>query len=223
MHSFLILGIVLFKAIVKTAPITDGINPDGTTSFIADQLDSELNFQPLPKIVTLDPAKVDPGSGTATNAGSNTQHPTPKTVVSAPNSKLNPYGGNGSSPELAQIKPRDADPMRDYFRENDFQCPKNVSFIRCCDGGNFDQCEACKDSLLLHAPPEFSPLIVQNWSRSSTFIVDAKKSICKKSKNVYCCLRIIDIVLETNHNVSFVLLYFFLSALHTCAFWVLYR
>lgn len=158
MHSFLILGIVLLMVLVNTAPVADGTSSDGFTPELEDQLDSGLNFQPLPKIVTiLSPAKADPEPITATKSGSTT-----KPVGSTANSELNPHSGNATSPELASIKPGDPNTTGDYFQENDFKCSKEASFIGCCDGGDFDKCETCNDSLFLHVLPEFCPLILQN-------------------------------------------------------------
>ncbi|MCJ1261973.1 hypothetical protein MMC22_001842 [Lobaria immixta] len=163
MHSFLILEIVLLMALVKSAPVADSTSSDGITPDLEDQLDSGLNFQPLPKIVTiLSPAKADPEPITVTKSGSIPQDNTTKPVGSTADSELNPHSGNATSPELAQVKPGDPNPTRGYFQENDFKCPKEASFIGCCDGGDFHKCETCNDSLFLHVLPEFCPLILQN-------------------------------------------------------------
>lgn len=200
MHSVLMLGIVLFIAIVNTAPATDGINPDGTTSYLGDQLDSELNFQPLPKIVTLAPENADPKSNTGTNTVSQVNPPKP--VVSTANSELNPYGGNATTPELPKIKSDDPDPTRNYFRENDFKCPKEANLIGCCDGGDFAKCDTCNDSLFLLVLPESCRLILQNWSRPCAFIVGAQKPICKKTKNMSCCHLVGDLLSSSKPKVG---------------------
>lgn len=129
-------------AVVNSAPVTDGLNPDGTTPYLGDQLDSTLNFQPLPKIVTLGPVQADPESDPVTS-GSITQSSPPKPVIPVANSESNPHRSNATSSELAQIKPDDSDPKRDYFQENDFKCSKKANFIGCCDDGAFDKCEIC--------------------------------------------------------------------------------
>ena len=54
MYPYLILGTMLLMAIiVTTAPVAVPavISSDSTTSVLADQLDSELTFQPLPAII----------------------------------------------------------------------------------------------------------------------------------------------------------------------------
>ena len=168
MPSFRVLGIALFMAIVRTAPVTDGISSDGITPFIGDQLDSELNFQPLPKIISLDPTNAEPESDTGTKSGPKTPTITPKPVTTAANSELNPHRGNATSTKLPEITSADPDPPRDYFRENDFQCPKEADFIGCCDGGSFDKCETCNDSRFLHVLAEFPVL---SFYRSNGFCV----------------------------------------------------
>ncbi|MCJ1463782.1 hypothetical protein MMC07_002391 [Pseudocyphellaria aurata] len=134
MRPLFIIGVVHLMAVVNSAPVTDGLNPDGTFPFLGDQLDSELNFQPLPKIVTSGPVHINPESGAVTS-GSISKPSLPKTITSAANSEPSPHRSNATSPEPA--------PKRDYFQENDFKCSKEASLIGCCDGGAFDKCEIC--------------------------------------------------------------------------------
>lgn len=93
MLFFLILGTMLLMAmIVTTAPVAVPAvtNPDGTTAFLADQLDSELTFQPLPAVIV-----------------ASIPNTTPEPVVSLASSESSPHQGkNATSHEPIQIVKR---------------------------------------------------------------------------------------------------------------------
>lgn len=93
MLFFLILGTMLLMAmIVTTAPVAVPAvtNPDGTTAFLADQLDSELTFQPLPAVIV-----------------ASIPNTTPEPVVSLASSESSPHRGkNATSHEPIQIVKR---------------------------------------------------------------------------------------------------------------------
>ncbi|MCJ1425017.1 hypothetical protein MMC29_002905 [Sticta canariensis] len=84
MYSFLIVGTMLLIAIIVTTAavaVPTVANSDGTTSLLADQLDSELTFfQPLPAIIV--PSIPDT---------------TPEPVVSVASSQSNHHRGNNAT------------------------------------------------------------------------------------------------------------------------------